>query len=414
MKNSNLLIDHCCPQCGAPAVLTETERLFTCEFCRVKSYLSAGSGFRYLLPGRAPPGRDLYYYPYWRFKGMLFSCVRDGVRHKFIDVSHQAAVSRHFPLSLGFRSQALKLRFVTPETEGRFLPVQLPLDEVMQTFTQSFSLPLPQPIFHQAHVGELVSLVYAPFYGADRLYDAVLNEPFGEGTPQDIDARLAGAGPSDWHLRFLATLCPACGWDLEGSPETLVLTCPNCDSAWKPAAGRLERLDFGHLPPPPGSRESILYLPFWRTRPAITGLVLDTFADLVAVANLPIVPRPDRRERPFHFWSPAFKIRPQTYLPLATRMTLAQPQDEPAAGLPGGDLHPVTLPSADAADSLKITLAAFVKPRKTVYPRLATITVAPQSCRLVYVPFVRNHHDLTQPSLKISVPANQLALAGNL
>ncbi|MFZ1200018.1 MAG: hypothetical protein WAO07_07610 [Desulfobacterales bacterium] len=413
MKNSNVLIDHSCPQCGAPAVLTETERLFTCGFCRVKSYLSAGSGLRYLLPGQAPPGRDLYYYPYWRFKGMLFSCVRDGVRHKFIDVSHQAAASHHFPLSLGFRSQALKLRFVTPEAEGRFLPVRLPLDEVMQNFNQNFNLPLPQPIFHQAHVGELVSLVYAPFYAADRLYDAVLNEPFGEGLPPDIDASLAGAGPSDWHLQFLATLCPACGWDLEGSPDTLVLTCANCDSAWKPGADSFERLDVGHLPPP-GGPESILYLPFWRTKAEVTGLALDTFGDLVGAANLPVVPRPERRERPFYFWSPAFKIRPQTYLPLATRMTLAQPQAEPDAGLPAGDFYPVTLPGADAADSLKIILAAFIKPRKVVYPRLAAITVASQACRLIYVPFVRSHHDLTQPSLKISVPANQLALAGNL
>lgn len=414
MKSSNLLIDHRCPQCGAPAVLTETERLFTCEFCRVKSYLAPGSGFRCLLPGQAPPGRDLYYFPYWRFKGMLFSCVRDGVRHKYIDVSHQAAVSRHFPLSLGFRSQALKLRFVTPQAEGRFLPVRLPLAQVMRTFEQSFSLPLPKPIFHQAHVGELVSLVYAPFYATDRLYDAVLNEPLGEGLPCDIESSLADAGPSDWHLRFLATLCPACGWDLEGPAETIVLTCRNCDSAWQPGGDCLERLDFGHLPPPPGSHGSLLYLPFWRTRAAITGLALDTFADLVAAANLPTVPRPDRRERPFHFWSPAFKIRPQTYLPLALRMTLAQPQDEPDTGLPDGDLHPVTLPSADAADSLKITLAAFVKPRKLYYPQLKAIAVAPQSCRLVYVPFVRTHHDLTQPSLKISVTANQLALAGNL
>ena len=66
------------------------------------------------------------------------------------------------------------------------------------------------------------------------------------------------------------------------------------------------------------------------------------------------------------------------------------------------------------ADSLKITLAAFVKPRKALYPQLSTITVAPQSYLLVYVPFLRSHHDLTQPSLKVSILTNQLALAGSL
>jgi hypothetical protein len=415
VKNSNLLIEHCCPQCGAPAVLTETDRLFTCEFCRVKSYLSAGNGFRYVLPGAAPPGRELFYFPYWRFKGMLFSCVFDGVRQKFIDVSYRAAMSRDFPVSLGFRSQALKLRFVTPETEGRFLPVRLPLDQVMQTFKQSFNLPLPKPIFHQAHIGEHLSLVYAPYYAAaDRLYDAVLNEPLGQRLPQDIDQTLSTAGPSGWQLSFLSTLCPACGWDLDGPPDTLVLTCRNCDSAWKPGKNRLERLNFGHLPLAVDSCETILYLPFWRIRTAIEGIQLDSYADLVGAANLPIVPRAAWRDIPFHFWSPAFKIRPQTYLPLATKMTLAQPQDLPVASLPVGELHPVTLPVADAADSLKITLAAFVKPRKVLYPQLSTITVAPQSYLLVYVPFLRSHHNLTQPSLKVSILTNQLALAGSL
>lgn len=415
VKNSSLLIEHGCPQCGAPAVLTETDRLFTCEFCRVRSYLSAGNGFRYVLPGVAPPGRDLFYFPYWRFKGMLFSCVYDGVRQKFIDVSHQAAMSRDFPVSLGFRSQALKLRFLTPETEGRFLPVRLPLDQVMQTFKQSFNVPLPKPIFHQAHVGEHLSLIYTPFYtAADRLYDAVLNEPLGACLPQDIDQTLSTAASSDWHLSFLSTLCPACGWDLDGRPDTLVLICRNCDSAWMPGKDRLERLNFGHLPLAGDSRESILYLPFWRIRAAIAGIQLDSYADLVRAANLPIVPRTTWHDIPFHFWSPAFKIRPQTYLPLATKMTLAQSQDQPAAGLPGGELHPVTLPVADAADSLKITLAAFVKPRKALYPQLSAITVAPQRYLLVYVPFVRSHHDLIQPSLKVSILTNQLALAGTL
>jgi hypothetical protein len=415
VTSSSLFIEYRCPQCGAPAELTETDRLFTCEFCRVKSYLSAGNKFRYVLPGTAPRDRKLFYFPYWRFKGMLFSCVFDGVRQKFIDVSHQAALSCDFPISLGFRSQALKLRFLTPETDGRFLPVRLPLEQVMQTFKQSFNVPLPKPIFHQAHVGEHLSLIYTPFYAsADRLYDAVLNEPLGECLPQDIDQTLAAAGPSGWQLNFLSTLCPACGWDLDGAPDTLVLTCRNCDSAWKPGKNRLERLNFGRLPLAVDNCESILYLPFWRIRAAIDGIQLDDYADLVRAANLPIAPRAAKCDILFHFWSPAFKIRPQTYLPLATKMTLAQPRDLPAAGLPGGELHPVTLPVADAADSLKIILAAFVKPRKTLYPQLSAITVSPQSYLLVYVPFLRSHHNLTQPSLKVSILTNQLALAGNL
>ena len=102
----NFLIEHQCPQCGAPAIMEETDRLFTCEFCRVKSYLVAEDVFRYLLPSQAPESKNLLYFPYWRFKGMLFSCAGSGIAHKFVDVSHQAVLSHLFPNSLGLRSQA--------------------------------------------------------------------------------------------------------------------------------------------------------------------------------------------------------------------------------------------------------------------------------------------------------------------
>jgi len=92
----DILIEHQCPQCGAPAVLKETDRLFACEFCRVKSYLLQNDFFRYMLPNSAPENKDLLFFPYWRFKGMLFSCVENGIKHRFIDISHQAVESKLF------------------------------------------------------------------------------------------------------------------------------------------------------------------------------------------------------------------------------------------------------------------------------------------------------------------------------
>ena len=43
-----------CPQCGAPADLEETDRLFACPFCRVTSLLLTRDYFRYVLPARNP------------------------------------------------------------------------------------------------------------------------------------------------------------------------------------------------------------------------------------------------------------------------------------------------------------------------------------------------------------------------
>ncbi|MCK7515939.1 MAG: hypothetical protein MZV70_76205 [Desulfobacterales bacterium] len=62
-------IEHQCPQCGAPANLEETDRLFACPFCRVKSFLLTRDYFRYVLPAKNPAGKELVYFPYWRFKG---------------------------------------------------------------------------------------------------------------------------------------------------------------------------------------------------------------------------------------------------------------------------------------------------------------------------------------------------------
>ena len=81
-------IEHQCPQCGAPALLDETDRLFTCKFCRVKSYLTRDDFFRYILPQKTT-GQDLFFFPYWRYKGTLFSCTSDGLDERVVDASLQ-------------------------------------------------------------------------------------------------------------------------------------------------------------------------------------------------------------------------------------------------------------------------------------------------------------------------------------
>ena len=108
---TSFIIEHQCPQCGAPAELEETDRLFECGYCRVKSYLTVPDYFRYTLPHHAPAGKELIYFPYWRFKGMLFSCLKKNIDMRFLDVSHQALGSVHFPVNIGFRGQTQKLRF---------------------------------------------------------------------------------------------------------------------------------------------------------------------------------------------------------------------------------------------------------------------------------------------------------------
>ncbi|MGD8892912.1 MAG: hypothetical protein PVF94_07775 [Desulfobacterales bacterium] len=408
---SDILIEHQCPQCGAPAILKETDRLFACEFCRVKSYLFQKNFFRYMLPNSAPKNKDLLFFPYWRFKGMVFSCVEDGIKHRFIDFSHQAVDSDYFPISVGLRSQALKLNFVTPESKGYFLRPTQTFKNVMSIFTHRFSTSLPNPVFHQSHIGETRSLIYSPYYANEKIFDAILNKPVSPDLPDDFDATLLQGGRPDGRINFIPTLCPDCGWDLEGRRDALVLNCKNCNSVWRPTANGFKKLRFAILP---ASQKNIIYLPFWRIKADVTGITLNSYADLVRIANIPKAIKKIWEDVEFRFWALAFKVRPQVFLRLARNITLAQPREKLVRELPDTRLHPVTLPIEEAVESLTINLAGFMKPQKDLLPMLRDITITPKSYLLVYIPFIEQHHEVIHPEFHLNINKNQLELASNL
>jgi hypothetical protein len=130
--------------------------------------------------------------------------------------------------------------------------------------------------------------------------------------------------------------------------------------------------------------------------------------------NLVFLESADCHDRPFRFWSLAFKIRPQTFLPLATKMTLSQPQQTLSDELPKSDLYPVNLPIGEAVETLKINLANFIKPRKSSLPQLQEIQIKTIDYLLVYVPFRKKHQELTQPGCNFTITKTHLTLAKNL
>ena len=378
----------------------------------MRSYLAAHRFICYLLPHNAPEGQELVYFPYWRFKGMIFSCLMSGIQNRFLDVSQQAAPSSLFPASVGLRSQALKLRFVSPETQGWFLKPALPFRQVMETVLKRVSRQLTQPILHQAPIGESLSLIYAPFYVSNKIMDAVLNQPVSSELDESFDWRALSGGPADWRLRFIPTLCPHCGWDMQGHRDALVLHCENCESMWQASKQEMTRVNVAHMP---GVKdENIIYLPFWRIQADVSGIALNTYADLVNAANLPKVIQPGWDQIPYHFWGPAFKVRPQSFLRLTQHITLAQPRNHLVAHAPKGVMHPVNLPVSESAETLKLNLAGFIRPKRLVHERIGKITIKPRRFLLVYLPFERRHHDFVQTTFNIAVNRNQLALSGNL
>ena len=407
----NFIIEHQCPQCGAPANLEETDRLFRCEFCKVSSYLTTPGVFRYVLPHKAPTGKELIYFPYWRYKGMLFSCLEDGIQHRVVDVSHQAIVSRSFPVSLGLRSQTQKLRFATPETPGKFLRPRIKPSKVLEFVTQRFNIQTGQSIFHQAHVGETFSLVYAPFYLESSLHDAILNKPIGVGGGGDLDELLDHSETAAWPIHFLATLCPGCGWDLEGQRDSLALNCTNCGQVWRSRKGKLKALNAAHVPQ---DGDHWVYMPFWRIKADISHIELQTAADLVRTANLPRVVREGEENKPFYFWNPAFKIRPRNYLTFASSVTRNQPDDSLKPGQPKGPLHPVNLPLKEALESLKLNLTGFMRPRKQMRELINDIQITGRKFLLIYLPFKEGPHELINEDLNLAISKHVLGHAKNL
>jgi DNA-directed RNA polymerase subunit RPC12/RpoP len=403
-------IDHQCPQCGAPADLEETERLFACPFCRVKSFLLSRGGFQYVLPARNPADEALVYLPYWRFKGVSIFCRPDGVGHRFVDVSHRAVEAAGVPVTLGLRAQALKLKFVSPDMAGRFIQPAVTFQETLVEFDRRIARSGPGSILAGAHLGESVSLLYAPFSIRNKLYDAVLNSVVG-AVPAELGADGLKTGSPDWRVRFVAALCPACGRDLEGAKDALVLICRSCDSAWYPRGDRLQRVACGCLAEP---TEAATHFPFWQVCADVTGTDLGNQADLARLANLPRRIAPDAAGKPFRFWAPAFKIRAQNFLRLSESLTLTQAQEALAPGTPAGAHHPVTLAAEEVCECLKVILAGFLKPRHRLAELLPPISIRPRSFSLAYLPFVADQHDFIQTRTRLAINRNLLALSGNL
>ncbi len=410
-KNIKFLVEHQCPQCGAPITLFETDRLILCEFCRVKSYLRASGFFMYCLPSFAPPDKKLVYFPYWRFKGMLFACAGRKIHHRFIDLTHQAIGSLFFPISTGLRAQALKLKYITDETMGVFLKPVISLNNVMKIFEKRFDHTLSKPIWHQAHIGEIISLIYSPFYVEEKVYDAILNQPVSASLPDNFDLSRFDSQTTKGTIKFLPTLCPDCGWDLEGERDSLVLSCKNCETTWQASKNSFKKINIAHLD---DKAENILYLPFWRISAEVDGLELNSYADLVRITNLARAPQKEWARKRFWFWCPAFKIRPKSFLRLARSASVSLLPEKLISGMPASSFNPVNLPVQEAIESLKLILADFGTPRQLLWEKLSKIDIIAKKYLLVYLPFKEDHHDFVQPQLNVAINKNQLALAQNL
>ena len=389
-----------CPQCGAPIDLDETDHLLLCPYCEVRSFLFTSNYFRYILPNKAPE-RDIIYAPYLRFRGAVYFVKDLTIGHRIVDITNLGLESKAIPVSLGLRPQAMKMNFVTPETKGSFLRFSLKAADIITRAGKLSTGNSGDKILHRAFIGETMSIIYLPTYmEGDKLFDAVLNRPVStipngmETLESDIIKK------PRWNISFIPTLCPQCGWNLDGDRDSVVMTCNNCDTAWEAVEGKFVRIKFLMVP---RVDESSFYLPFWRISANTEGIKIDSFSDFIRITNQPRVLGSEWENVGMSFWSPAFKIRPKLFLNLARQFTISQALFNEEETIPGKNTYPVTLPRAEALQSLKIILAVSTVNKKDVLPYLPSVRFGIKESALVYLPFRDTGHDLVQEHTGISV-----------
>ncbi|MGD9576660.1 MAG: hypothetical protein AB7Y74_00250 [Syntrophorhabdus sp.] len=402
-------VEHRCTQCGAPITLEEADRFFTCPFCRVKICLTTKEHFRYYLQPPQESAEKMFYVPYWRIRGIVFSCDEElEVKSSIVDATYCGVGVKSYPESLGLRPQALRLRFATPESGILFPEPSLMFNQVFEKIEaglpryQSGNAPIR--IFHRSFIGEKVSIVYAPFFIKNRtLHDGILGTPLKP--LKDEMNNMPPPGNIGHPLKALPALCPECGWDLDGERDSVIFFCRNCNSAWYLTENDLRRKDFLVLR---GGEEHATHLPFWRIRADIAGLDLHSKADLVRLGNLPVVIRSEWESTALYFWVPGFRVHAPLFLRLGRLLTLQQPGDimecEEVLIAP----QSASLPLSDVSDSLKMVVASLIATKKRTWPSLGTISTKAVQTDLVYIPFQEQKDDLFNLSLKISIAKNAL------
>ncbi len=413
----NIQVEQPCPQCGGLITLSASDRLLSCPYCGVKNFLQANGPFRYGMPCKVEAGQrdQLLHAPYLRFKGNIFTVSETGISYRVVDASQEGFPMPGLPPSLGMRSQAMKLVRLTPESPGRFLRLSVKAEVILEKAARIHALSGRdgRELFHRAYIGEEVSFIYLPLLRANgMLVDTVADTPLVELDKVASYPLQGSPFNSRWQVNFLATLCPRCGWSLDGEGDCLVLTCSNCDTAWQLAASGLEPITCRMVA---GTADTALYLAFWKISAHLPSMKIWSFADFMTKTNQPVISRSEWQERVMSFWIPAFKLRPKIFLQAGRQATVNQWQldgDQDMHVLP--NLYPVTLPASEARQAIKVILAASAASRKKIFPALAGAHAEHIAASLVFLPFEDRRHDWVQPQTGTVIAKSVLRLGRRL
>jgi DNA-directed RNA polymerase subunit RPC12/RpoP len=408
----NFRIEHKCPQCDAPLDLTETDRLLTCPYCGVRNLIVSAEPCRFVLPARKAAAEICCYAPYLRFKGAVYTVSHLDISHRLVDLTQRGVALEQLPISLGLRPQAMKLRFVNQQTEGRFLKNTLTVARMLSRAAASPADRDKNPQF-QAHIGETVNYIYLPLHlSGEEALDGITGNPIlARQNLEDELIPLLDGNPA-WQPTFVPAICPECGWNLDGERDSIVLFCHNCNTVWQEANTRFSRLDCQVVTD--GGQHSI-FLPFWHITAVADGReAIASFGDFIRLTNQPLVVSKAMEAEAMTYLVPAFKIQPKDFLRLAGHLTMSLRRGANSDVLPRQNLHPVTLPVSEAIQSLPLVLAGLTIPRINVLPYLQDFAFDVMRVSLLLLPFDQTSHELQHRQLCLVVNKNGLRWGRNL
>ena len=183
--------------------------------------------------------------------------------------------------------------------------------------------------------------------------------------------------------------------------------CTNCHAALELGDRGMNRVSWQMVE---GDRYTALFLPFWRIAARVPVLGISTFSDFAQQTNQPFLVRPEWAKQAMHFWVPAFKLRPKVFVQAAKQATINQLKLNLKNCSTHKALHPVTLPSAEARQSLKLVIAAASTSPRNVFPSLPQVQFQVEGLQLVHLPFADHGHDWVQPATGVAVGKNVLRL----
>lgn len=396
MSTYNFQIDTQCPQCGAPVVLDETECIIQCRFCRTRNIIHTLPYPCYYMEvsPEKTAGSEVYYVPYWRFKGLEFSLGEKKPDFRVVDHSYIAVEISGLPVSLGLRSQTQKLKFIRKDIAGSFFAPAISREDIFKKMGAGDD--------KKVHIGEILSLIFMPFFlDEDTLYDGLTGKTM---TLNPLDLIADKQSPA-YHLKFTPSICPNCGWDLKGETDSLVLHCSNCMSSWLIHNKKLNKLKamFYDLKP-----DTDMLVPFWRLEIEFKTLDCSTHAHLIKIANIPKVITKANENQTLYFYIPAFKLNPKLFLRIGRQTTLVQIEPTEIKKMPNIRFHPVNLPIEEGFQAVLPILMDLCNNKKEIWNLLAKEKLKLKRFSLTYFSFRICGSECIQDTLGFSLPINSL------